>query len=75
MFILLTIGLLMLGFRLTWGLLRLCGKILGAVFSLGFFVVIGVLAVAVFCLTKLFIPIILIVASVALLSGLRRRNG
>ena len=75
MFILLTIAMLILGFRLTWGLLRLCGKILGALFSLGFFIVIGIVAVAVFCLTKLFIPIILVVAAVAILSGLRRRNG
>lgn len=74
MLILLTIAMLILGFRLTWSLLRFCGKILGAVFSLGFFVVIGVVAVAVFCLTKLLIPIIVIVAVVALLSGLRRRG-
>ena len=75
MLILITVVLLVLGVKLTWGLLRFCGKLLGGIISLGFYLVVGIVAVAVFCLTKLFLPIAIIVAVLALLSGLRRRNG
>ena len=72
--ILITVLLLALSVKLTWRLLRFCGRLLGIFLSLGAFAVVGVLALLVFCLTKLFIPIIIVVAIIAILSGLRKNR-
>lgn len=74
MFILLTVLLLALSFKITWSLLRFCGKLLGVLLGVGIFAVVGVLAVAVFCLTKLLIPVVIVAAIVAIITGLKRKQ-
>lgn len=74
MLILLTILLLAVSFKVTWAVLRFCGRLLGILLSVGAFAVVGILAVVVFCLTKLFVPIVVVVAVVAILTGLKRKR-
>lgn len=64
--LLITIGLIVLSFKLCWWSLKLCGKLLGGIFSIVGYILIGVLGVTVFGLAVAAIPIILVIGVVAI---------
>lgn len=62
------IGLLVVAFKLVGLLLRICGKLLGGIFSLLGYAFIGFLAVGLFKIALVAIPIILVIG-IATIAG------
>ena len=63
-------ALLAVSFKITGFFLRLLGKVIGVVFSIAGYALIGFLAVGVFSIGLLILPVILVVGIIAIISAL-----
>lgn len=70
--ILITIGLIVLLFKICGFAIKLCGKILGSVFSVVGYLLVGVLGVLGFGLTIFIFPIVLVVAIIAIIVAISK---
>lgn len=68
--ILITIGLIVLAWKLCGWCLKICGKLIGGIFSMIGYILIAVLAVAGFGIAVFIIPVILVIGVMAIVSHL-----
>lgn len=67
--ILILVGVLALAFKLTGWAFRICGKILGFIFSIIGYILIGVLGVSIIGTALIVIPLVLISAIIAVVGA------